>query len=72
MPAAARSRLVDRCDQSDRIGPFHDLRSRAFTKPATASEVNVDLANGGTLTGALCFAIGGVMQGYHQQATKTR
>ncbi len=39
----------------------------AFTRPATASEVNVDAANRGTLTGALCFAIGGVMQGFDRQ-----
>jgi hypothetical protein len=44
----------------------------AFTRPATASEVNVDVANWGTLTGALCFAIGGVMQGFDRPATKTR
>ena len=34
----------------------------AFTRPSTQSLVNVDIANWGTLTGALCFAIGGVMQ----------
>jgi hypothetical protein len=33
-----------------------------FTFPETASEVNVNVANWGTLTGALCFAVGGVMQ----------
>jgi hypothetical protein len=36
----------------------------AFTRPETGSEVNVDVANWGTLTGAVCFAIGGVMQGF--------
>jgi hypothetical protein len=36
----------------------------AFTRPVTGSEVNVDLANWGTLTGALCFAIGGAMQAF--------
>jgi hypothetical protein len=36
----------------------------AFTRPVTGSEVNVDVANWGTLTGALCFAIGGVMQAF--------
>jgi hypothetical protein len=41
----------------------------AFTRPETGSEVNVDAANWGTLSGALCFAIGGVMQGFDQPAT---
>ena len=36
----------------------------AFTRPATGSEINVDVANWGTMTGALCFAIGGVMQAF--------
>ncbi len=34
----------------------------AFTRPATGSPVNVDIANWGTLTGALCFSVGGVLQ----------
>jgi hypothetical protein len=34
----------------------------SFTRPATESLVNVDVANWGTLTGALCFAVGGVVQ----------
>ncbi len=36
----------------------------AFTRPVTGSAVNVDVANWGTLTGAVCFAIGGVMQAF--------
>ena len=36
----------------------------AFIRPETSSEINVDVANWGTLTGALCFAIGGVMQAF--------
>ncbi len=36
----------------------------AFTRPETSNEVNVTIANWGTLTGALCFAIGGVMQAF--------
>jgi hypothetical protein len=40
----------------------------AFTRPATASEVSVGIANWGTLTGALCFAIGGVMQAFDRPA----
>ncbi|MET9886457.1 hypothetical protein ABZZ20_25630 [Streptomyces sp. NPDC006430] len=34
----------------------------AFTRPATGSLVNEDIANWGTLTGALCFSVGGVLQ----------
>ena len=34
----------------------------AFTRPATGSPVNADIANWGTLTGALCFSLGGVLQ----------
>lgn len=33
-----------------------------FTRPATGSAVNIDIANWGTLTGALCFSVGGVLQ----------
>jgi hypothetical protein len=44
----------------------------AFTRPSTGSLVNVDIANWGTLTGALCFAIGGVIQGFDRpQAAPT-
>jgi hypothetical protein len=38
----------------------------AFIRPATGSEINVTVANWGTLTGALCFAIGGVMQAFER------
>jgi len=38
----------------------------AFIRPETSSPVNVAIANWGTLTGALCFAIGGVMQGFER------
>jgi hypothetical protein len=38
----------------------------AFTRPATGSEVNVALANWGTLSGALCFALGGVVQAFER------
>ncbi|MEU8618107.1 hypothetical protein [Streptomyces sp. NPDC048623] len=34
----------------------------AFTRPSTGSLVNVDIANWGTLTGALCFSVSGVLQ----------
>ncbi|WP_329114138.1 hypothetical protein [Streptomyces sp. NBC_01353] len=34
----------------------------AFTRPATGNLLNVDIANWGTLTGAVCFAVGGMLQ----------
>lgn len=34
----------------------------AYTRPATGSPVNIDIANWGTLAGALCFSVGGVLQ----------
>ena len=34
----------------------------AFLRPATGDEVAVGVANWGTLTGALCFAIAGALQ----------
>ncbi|MFE3518835.1 hypothetical protein [Streptomyces sp. NPDC059166] len=37
-----------------------------FTRPATGSVVNVDIANWGTLAGALCFCAGGVLQFYER------
>jgi hypothetical protein len=40
----------------------------AFTRPATASEVSVGVANWGTLSGALCFALGGVTQAFDRPA----
>jgi hypothetical protein len=40
-----------------------------FIRPETSSEVNVAIANWGTLTGAACFAIGGVMQAFDRPAT---
>ncbi|WP_129297543.1 hypothetical protein [Streptomyces lydicus] len=36
----------------------------AFTRPETDSLVSVGIANGGTLTGALCFAVAGVLQAF--------
>jgi hypothetical protein len=41
----------------------------AFTRPATGSQINVTLANWGTLTGALCFALGGVVQAFERPGT---
>ena len=34
----------------------------AFTRPATSTAVNAGLVNWGTFGGALCFALGGVVQ----------
>ncbi|MFD8790136.1 hypothetical protein [Streptomyces vinaceus] len=38
----------------------------AFTRPATGSLVNTDIANWGTLTGALCFSLGGMLQAFER------
>jgi hypothetical protein len=40
----------------------------SFVRPATGDEVAVGIANWGTLTGALCFAIGGGMQEFERPA----
>jgi hypothetical protein len=42
-----------------------------YTRPATGSVVNVDIANWGTLTGALCFAVGGAMQAFVRPTPRT-
>jgi hypothetical protein len=39
----------------------------AFSLPETGSEVNVQVANWGTLTGAVCFAAAGVLQAYESR-----
>jgi hypothetical protein len=36
----------------------------AFTRPATSSAVDIGLVNWGTFAGAVCFAIGGVIQAF--------
>ena len=36
----------------------------AFTRPATSSAIDVGLVNWGTFAGALCFAVGGVIQAF--------
>jgi hypothetical protein len=38
----------------------------AFVEPASEEVVNVGVANWGTLTGALCFAVGGVLQEFER------
>ncbi|OQD51735.1 hypothetical protein BM536_038450 [Streptomyces phaeoluteigriseus] len=35
-----------------------------FTRPATGSVLNTDITNWGTLVGALCFLVGGVLQSF--------
>jgi hypothetical protein len=44
----------------------------AFIRPETSSEVNVAIANWGTLTGAACFAIGGIMQAFERPSSRSR
>ncbi|WP_030689889.1 hypothetical protein [Streptomyces globisporus] len=38
----------------------------AYTRPATGSLINADIANWGTLIGALCFSAGGILQYYER------
>ncbi|MFJ8676133.1 hypothetical protein [Streptomyces sp. NPDC093589] len=38
----------------------------AFVRPETGSPVNVDIANWGTLAGAVCFTVGGVLQSFER------
>ena len=38
----------------------------AFVRPETSSSVDVSVANWGTLAGALCFAVGGVLQAFER------
>ncbi len=40
----------------------------AFVRPSTGDELAVGIANWGTLTGALCFAIAGAMQEFERPA----
>jgi hypothetical protein len=40
----------------------------SFVRPSTGDHWPSGLANWGTLTGALCFAIAGVMQEYERPA----
>ena len=43
----------------------------AFTRPATSRELDVELVNWGTFTGAVCFAIGGVIQAFDTPTSTT-
>jgi hypothetical protein len=40
----------------------------AYTRPGTGALVDVTIANWGTLAGALCFVLGGVLQGFERPA----
>ena len=40
----------------------------AFVRPSSGDELAVGIANWGTLTGALCFAVAGVMQEFERPA----
>jgi len=42
----------------------------AFVRPETSEEVNAWVANMGTLFGALCFAVGGVLQALEQPSSE--
>ena len=42
----------------------------AFVRPATSTELDAALVNWGTFTGAVCFAIGGVIQTFAKPASK--
>ncbi len=41
----------------------------AYTRPATSTALNLDLANWGTFLGAACFAVGGIVQMFDRPAT---
>jgi hypothetical protein len=43
----------------------------AFTRPATSRALDISLVNGGTFAGAVCFAVGGVLQAL-DEPTPTR
>lgn len=38
----------------------------SFVRPASAEEINVGIANWGTFTGALCFAVAGLLQEFER------
>ena len=44
----------------------------SFVRPSTGDELAVGIANWGTLTGALCFAVAGVMQEFEHPAGPRR
>ena len=44
----------------------------AFTRPATSRAVDVGLVNWGTFAGAVCFAVGGLIQAFDTPTTSRR
>jgi hypothetical protein len=56
----------------NQIGSYLFLVSAlaAFVRPETSNEVNAWIANVGTFLGALCFAIGGVLQAFEQPSAE--
>jgi hypothetical protein len=52
----------------NQLGSFLFMASAvaSFVKPATGAEVAIGVANWGTLAGALCFAVGGLMQEFER------
>ncbi|MFC8274671.1 hypothetical protein ACFUJR_19495 [Streptomyces sp. NPDC057271] len=57
----------------NQLGSFLFMASAvtAFTRPSTGDMVSVAVANWGTLTGAACFGVGGVLQFYERPAAST-
>jgi hypothetical protein len=41
----------------------------AFTRPATSTAIDIGLVNWGTFAGAVCFAVGGVVQAFDKPTT---
>jgi hypothetical protein len=54
----------------NQVGSYLFLASAlaAFIRPETSTEVNAAIANWGTFGGALCFAVGGVLQLFERPA----
>ena len=42
----------------------------AFTRPATSQTLDIALVNWGTFAGAVCFAIGGVVQAFDKPTSE--
>ncbi|MEU6943683.1 hypothetical protein ABZ957_00330 [Streptomyces sp. NPDC046316] len=57
----------------NQLGSFLFMASAvtAFTRPSTGDLVSVTVANWGTLTGAACFSVGGVLQFYERPSPST-
>ena len=61
---ASRPRLVGGRGQPARLGPVLPRRPRRLHPPGHLQAINVGLVNWGTFAGALCFAVGGVIQAF--------